>query len=184
MQLNQKISHLRSRISLRIAVILAVVFGLVVPAVLITPYQLKSVEANARNKQNDEHKRLTEILSVILSEPVWQITPEIAKASSEVVYSDPRVAEILVITLPDQKTFLLNNSRMPQQKGPFKIRSEKIMHSDQVIGEVFLKLADDELNRSLDEDLKRTLTLTGISLLLAVLFIMMVLVQIFMLNKK
>jgi signal transduction histidine kinase len=175
MQLNQKISHLRSRISLRIAVILAVVFGLVVPAVIITPYQLKSVGAKAREKQNDEHKRLTEILSVILSEPVWQITPEIAKASSEVVYSDPRVAEILVITLPDQKTFLLNNSRMTEQKGPFQTRSEKIMHSDQVIGEVFLKLADDELNRSLREDLIRTLTLTGISLLLAVLFIMMVL---------
>lgn len=169
------LSAFRRRITLRLAIILAVAFGLVVPAGLLIPYHLRTIETAARIKVEADHKRLTEILSVILSEPLWQITPEIANISSEVVYSDPRVAKIEVITLPDRKPFITNDIRIKSQKGPFSSLTKEIKHGEQSIGEVRLTLAEDILRESLEADFRRYVSTAVLSLILAVAFILMVL---------
>ncbi len=97
------ISSIFSRITLRLAVVLAVFFGLLVTSSILIPIQLNTIEADSLKKLEDDHQRSAAILAVILSEPVWQITPEIAKQSSDVVFSNPNVSEIHVITLPDKK---------------------------------------------------------------------------------
>lgn len=175
MQLRHLLTAIRSRITLRQAVILAVVFGLTVPAAILIPYHLHSIETAAKLRTSADHNRLTEILSVILSEPLWQITPEIANISSEVVYSDPRVAKIEVITLPDRKEFIKNDSRMQSQKGPFTSMNRKIKHGEQVIGEVHLTLAEDLLREGLESDFRRYVTTAVLSLVLAIFFILLVL---------
>lgn len=175
MLLRHLISAFRRRITLRLAIILAVAFGLVVPAGLLIPYHLRTIESAARIKVEADHIRLTEILSVILSEPLWQITPEIANISSEVVYSDPRVAKIEVITLPDRKPFITNDIRIKSQKGPFSSLTREIKHGEQSIGEVRLTLAEDILRESLEADFRRYVSTAVLSLILAVAFILMVL---------
>lgn len=175
MQFRHLLSGIRRRITLRLAIILAVVFGLVVPAALLIPYHLRTIESAARIKVAADHKRLTEILSVILSEPLWQITPEIANISSEVVYSDPRVAKIEVITLPDRKPFITNDVRMKSQQGPFSSLSKEIKHGEQTIGEVRLTLAEDILRNDLEADFRRYVSTAVLSLILAIAFILMVL---------
>lgn len=175
MQFRHLLSGIRRRITLRLAIILAVAFGLVVPAALLIPYHLRTIESAARLKVAADHKRLTEILSVILSEPLWQITPEIANISSEVVYSDPRVAKIEVITLPDRKPFITNDVRMQSQKGPFGSLSQEIKHGEQTIGEVRLTLAEDILREDLEADFRRYVSTAVLSLILAIAFILMVL---------
>ncbi|MBI3283614.1 MAG: HAMP domain-containing protein [Burkholderiales bacterium] len=150
-------------------------FGLTVPAALLIPYHLHTIETAARARNAEDHHRLTEILSVILSEPLWQITPEIANISSEVVYSDPRVAKIEVITLPDRKDFIKNDVRMKSQKGPFSSLKREIRHGEQVIGEVTLTLAEDLLQESLASDLRRYFSTAVLSLVLAIIFILMIL---------
>ncbi|QJQ04540.1 HAMP domain-containing protein [Undibacterium piscinae] len=175
MQFRHFFSAIRRRITLRLAIILAVAFGLFVPAALLIPYHLRTIEEAARIKVAADHKRLTEILSVILSEPLWQITPEIANVSSEVVYSDPRVAKIEVITLPDRKTFIMNDVRMASQQGPFTSLSKEIKHGEQAIGEVKLTLAEDLLRESLEADFRRYVSTGMLSLVLAVAFILLVL---------
>ncbi|MBC3932830.1 sensor histidine kinase [Undibacterium curvum] len=175
MRFQQLLAALRSRISLRLAIILAVIFGLTVPAAVLVPYQLNTIEEAVRSKNKDDHERLVGILSVILSEPLWQITPEIANISSEVVYSDPRVASIEVITLPDRKEFIKNDTRRHTQKGPFTSKTREITHGGQVIGEVRLTLAEDLLQESLRSDFRRYMTTAALSLILAIIFILMVL---------
>ncbi len=175
MQFKQILSALRSRISLRLAIILAVVFGLTVPAAVLIPYHLHSIEVAAKAKNTEDHHRLVEILSVILSEPLWQITPEIANISSEVVYSDPRVATIEVITLPDGKEFIKNEVRKHSQKGPFTSMTREIKHGGQVIGEVTLTLAEDLLQENLASDFRRYVSTAVLSLVLAIFFILLVL---------
>ncbi len=175
MQFKQILSALRSRISLRLAIILAVVFGLTVPAAVLIPYHLHSIEVAAKAKNTEDHHRLVEILSVILSEPLWQITPEIANISSEVVYSDPRVATIEVITLPDGKEFIKNEVRKHSQKGPFTSMTREIKHGGQVIGEVTLTLAEDILQENLTSDFRRYVSTAVLSLVLAIVFILVVL---------
>lgn len=175
MRFRHFLSATRSRITLRLAIILAVVFGLTVPAAILIPYHLQSIEMAALAKNTQDHHRLVEILSVILSEPLWQITPEIANISSEVVYSDPRVASIDVITLPDRKEFIRNDVRKATQKGPFTTMEREIKHGGQVIGLVKLTLAEDLLQESLRSDFRRYATTAVLSLLLAIFFILLVL---------
>jgi two-component system NtrC family sensor kinase len=175
MQFRHLLSALRSRITLRLAIILAVVFGLTVPAAILIPYHLHTIETAAQLRNAEDHNRLVEILSVILSEPLWQITPEIANISSEVVYSDPRVATIEVITLPDRKEFIKNDTRKKTQRGPFTSMVREIKHGGQVIGQVRLTLAEDLLQESLASDFRRYVTTAVLSLILAILFILVVL---------
>jgi len=66
-------SAIRSRITLRLAIILAVVFGLTVPATFLIPYHINSIEIAARARNAEDHNRLVEILSVILSEPCGKL---------------------------------------------------------------------------------------------------------------
>ncbi|WP_423681986.1 sensor histidine kinase [Undibacterium sp. WLHG33] len=175
MRFRNFLSSIRSRITLRLAIILAVIFGVAVPAAILVPYHLSTIENAARIRNNEDHKRLVDILSVILSEPLWQITPEIANISSEVVYSDPRVAKIEVITLPDRKEFIKNDVHMQNQVGPFTSMVREIKHGGQVIGEVKLTLAEDLLRESLRSDFRRYVTTAVLSLFLAIVFILMVL---------
>ncbi len=130
--------------SLRTAIIVAVFFGLIGSAILLIPYNINSIDASARQKQAQDHQRLVDILAVIQSEPLWQITPEIARTSSEVVYSDPRISSIEVFSLPDHKKFL-SLSRINEQKGPFYTLTRSIKHDEKVIGVVDLTIADDLL---------------------------------------
>ena len=169
-----QLHRLISRINLRLAVILAVFLGLSVAFGILFPYQLKSIREDSLKKLEDDHDRSIKILSVILIEPVWQITPEIAKISSEVVFSDPNVAEINVITLPDRKTFSTNSRRLTQH-GPFRSKSMKILHGDVVIGEVVLTVAEDRMLEEIDANFVRSMTITTISFLLSVVGILMVL---------
>lgn len=175
MQLREHLSAIRTRVSLRLAIILAVTFGLALPGCFIIPYHLKTIESLARAKALADHRRMTDILSVILSEPLWQITPEIAATSIEVVHSDPRVAKISVITLPDRKEFIVNAARMSSQMGPFHSLKQEIKHGDQVIGEVTLTLADDLLREGLAEEARRYISIGVISLVMAIVFIILVL---------
>ena len=136
--------HFIRGMSLRSAIIVAVFSGLIGSAVFLIPYNISSIDASAHQKQVEDHQRLADILAVIQSEPLWQITPEIARTSSEVVYSDPRIAAIEVFSLPDHKQFL-TLSRKEQLKGPFSTLTRPIMHDDKAIGLVELTLSDDLL---------------------------------------
>ncbi|MET3105740.1 two-component system NtrC family sensor kinase [Oxalobacteraceae bacterium GrIS 2.11] len=160
--------------SLRTAIIAAVFFGLIGSAALLIPYNISSIDDAARHKQAEDHQRLVNILAVIQSEPLWQITPEIARTSSEVVYSDPRIAAIEVYSLPDHKKFL-SLSRKDTQKGPFFTLNRPIKHDEKIIGTVELVMADDLL---LEEERTAFIryTITAIfSFIIAVVLIIFVL---------
>lgn len=174
MALQSFISSVRSRITLRFAVILAVSFSLAITSLILVPIQLRSIETDSKQKLTDEHKRSADTLSVILSEPVWQITPEIAKLSSEVVFSDPNVSEINVITLPDKKTFI-TNTRKATQHGAFRTETRQITHGDQTIGEVQLTVAEDRMLQEINDTKNRAIVIAFISLLLSVVCILVVL---------
>ncbi len=136
--------HYLRGMSLRTAIIAAVFFGLIGSAVFLIPYNISAIDDNAHQKQIADHERLVNILAVIQSEPLWQITPEIARTSSEVVYSDMRISSIEVFSLPDHKKFL-SLSRKESQHGPFSTLIRPIRHDDKVIGMVELTMSDDLL---------------------------------------
>ncbi|PRC91233.1 sensor histidine kinase [Solimicrobium silvestre] len=162
--------------SLRSAIIAAVFFGLIGSAIILIPYNISSIDTNAHKRQLEDHQRLTNILAVIQSEPLWQITPDIARISSDVVYSDPRIATIDVFSLPDHKKFL-TLSRKEQQKGPFSTIVHTIKHDEKVIGIVELTMADDLLIEEERTAFIRYAITAIFSLIIAVILILLVLQQ-------
>jgi len=136
--------HYLRGMSLRTSIIAAVFFGLIGSAVFLIPYNISSIDASAHQKQIADHQRLVNILAVIQSEPLWQITPEIARTSSNVVYSDMRITSIDVYSLPDHRPFM-NMSRKDKQQGPFSTLTRPISHDDKIIGMVELTMSDDLL---------------------------------------
>jgi signal transduction histidine kinase len=168
------IASIFSRITLRLALVLAVFFGLVVTSVVLIPLQLSAISTDSLKKLEDDHSRSAAILAVILSEPVWQITPEIAKHSSEVVFSNPNVSEIHVITLPDKKTFI-TNSRKNTQVGKFRTKSRLISHGEQIIGEVQLTFTEEIMDAEITTNFYQTIFFTATSFLLSVICIYIVL---------
>jgi len=160
--------------SLRASIISAVFLGLVGSAIILIPYNLSRIEESARNIQMEDHRRLSGILAVIQSEPLWQITPDIARKSSEEVYSDPRVSSIEVITLPEHKSFLFL-SRKSTQKGPFHTLTNPILHNAKVIGEVHLTMADDILIAETHSSFLHYVMTGVISLIIAIFLTILVL---------
>ncbi len=172
--LYHRIAFLIRDISLRSAIILAVFLGLIGSAIFLIPYNINSIDATARDKQVDDLQRLGNILAVIQSEPLWQITPEIARISSDVVYSDPRIASIEVFSYPDHKQFL-SLSRSATQKGPFTTIARSIHHDEKVIGIVELTMADDLLIAEEHTAFTRYVITAIFSLFIAVVLIIWVL---------
>lgn len=162
-------------ISLRSAIILAVFFGLMGSAAILIPLNTNSIETSARERQNQDHLRLANILAVIQSEPLWQITPDIARVSSNVVYSDPRIASIEVFSFPDHKQFIKLADRKATLKGPFTVVSRSILHDDKVIGDVELTMADDILIAEERTALISYSITAVISLVIAIMLILLVL---------
>jgi len=161
-------------VSLRSAIIAAVFFGLIGSAIFLIPYNISSIDASTHQKQIEDHQRLVDILAVIQSEPLWQITPEIAGTSSKVVYSDPRIATIEVFSLPDHKQFL-KLSRRSELKGPFSTLMRPIKHDEKIIGTVELTMADDLLIAEEYTAIQRYSITALFSFIIAVVFIIFVL---------
>jgi two-component system NtrC family sensor kinase len=175
MRPQQLASNIRTRITLRLAIILAVISGLLIPAAFLIPIHLSAFKESEIEQNKNEHVLLVQTLSNILSEPVWQITPEIAKRSIDVVYTDLRVAEIRVITLPDQREFISIDHRKKLQKEALNTLSRDIYHGEQVIGKVFLTMSDDILIKNINGIMLRSLMISAVSLLLSIFFILLVL---------
>lgn len=168
--------YIRS-VSLRASIIAAVFFGLIGSAVFLIPYNISSIDTAARKRQTEDHQRLVNILAVIQSEPLWQIAPETARASTDVVYSDPRIAAIEVYSLPDHKPFLLLERRQ-QHIAPLSILARSIRHEDKVIGVVKLTMSDDQL---LTEE---RISVTHYALTALLAFLIAVVMIIYVLQKR
>ncbi|MDL5034204.1 ATP-binding protein [Pelomonas sp. APW6] len=92
--------------SLRNAVILALGIGLLVPTSLVLMYDWQASRHTAMEDLRRDLGRTVEVLALSLSEPIWQVSAELAQPMIDAQTSDPRFVRVLVIEPNNAQPFI------------------------------------------------------------------------------
>lgn len=92
--------------SLRNAVILALGVGLLVPTSLVLMYDWQASRHTAMEDLRRDLGRTVEVLALSLSEPIWQVSAELAQPMIDDQTSDPRFVRVLVIEPNNAQPFI------------------------------------------------------------------------------
>ncbi|WP_271009190.1 sensor histidine kinase [Paucibacter sp. B51] len=84
------------RASLRYAVIVALLIGLLVPTALVLLYDAQKTRRTALEDLKRDLVRTTEVMSLSLAEPVWQVSPDLAEPMIKAQFDDPRFVSVVV----------------------------------------------------------------------------------------
>lgn len=161
------------KLTLRAAVVFAILAGLLVPGMFISYLTLQRQEDALIKQVNEDHQRITEILVLGMQEPLWNLSPDTGEPLSASVMSDPRIVRVIVqdATLG---TFLEKNN--PQRRlGRLHTLSRSVTKQGNIIGKVTVEM-DDGMALASIHQFQRYYLLTAILQLLASLgFILLIL---------
>jgi two-component system, NtrC family, sensor kinase len=101
------------RSSLRYAVILALLVGLLVPTGLVLLYDANKTRRTALEDLQRDLTRATEVMALSLAEPVWQVSPDLAEPMIRAQFDDPRFVSMQVIELSTPQPFLTHRREQP-----------------------------------------------------------------------
>ncbi|WP_051259096.1 MULTISPECIES: sensor histidine kinase [Chitinibacter] len=127
-------------LSLRPAVILAILLGLLLPATLNGYLSIRTELQQAENYMQQDHERLVDILVLGMQEPLWNLAPESGKPLLESVMSDQRVVRIVVNDA--SLGIFLSSDKPERRKGQLSSLSHLVSKQGNVIGNVTLELDD------------------------------------------
>ena len=94
------------RSSLRYAVLLALLVGLLIPTALVQLYDAQVTRRMALEDLRRDLARTTEVMSLSLAEPVWQVAPDLAEPMIKAQVDDPRFVSVRVVEPSTPKPFL------------------------------------------------------------------------------
>ncbi|HEY9103375.1 ATP-binding protein [Chitinimonas sp.] len=127
-------------LTLRRALVLAILAGLLVPGLFISYLTLQRQEDSLIKRLAEDHSRITEILVLGMQEPLWNLSPDTGEPLLASVMSDERIVRVIVqdATLG---TFLEKNSPERRQ-GKLKTLSQSVTKQGNVIGKVTVEMDD------------------------------------------
>ena len=92
--------------SLRYAVILALLLGLLVPTTLVLLYDVQKTRRVALEDLRRDLSRTAEVMALSLAEPVWQVSPDLAEPMIKAQFDDPRFVSMQVLEPSTTQPFL------------------------------------------------------------------------------
>ncbi|WP_158228985.1 sensor histidine kinase [Chitinimonas sp. BJB300] len=127
-------------LTLRTAVILAILTGLMVPSIFINLLSIQRQENALLKNLDEDHKRITDILVLGMQEPLWNLSPDTGKPLLDSVMSDTRIVRVSVqdATLG---TFLERN-QPERRQGKLRIIPRDVRKQGNVIGKVTVEMHD------------------------------------------
>lgn len=135
------------KLSLRAAIIVAILSGLLLPAVLMGYFNLSQSLKNARNVQHNDQQRFLEVLVLGIREPLWNMAPEAGRPLIDSIMGDDRVVRISV-----QDAMLgnfLHANRPDRRTGRLQQLSRTIYKQGTMIGVVMLEMDDGQATRQI-----------------------------------
>lgn len=127
------------RFTLRAAIILAVLFGLLLPATINGYFGMQAELRNLKQQFEHEHRRLTELLALGMQDPLWNLSPDAGQPLVDSMMNDPRVVRITVVDNSGNETFLTANH--PERRShSLSSDSEPVIREGQQIGKVTLEM--------------------------------------------
>lgn len=149
------IMHLK----LRASIVIAVAIGVLIPVSISSLVSLSQREEALMQQLALDHKRLTEILTLGMEEPLWNIDPKAGKRLLDSLREDERVSAIVV--RDNQFGTFLTDEQPSRRKGRQYKLDRQVLHNNNVIGYVTLEMDSGQL----DEEIAGTRTVFVLTVL-------------------
>ncbi len=161
-------------LSLRYVLLLALLLGLFVPSWLAYEVEARHLNERLSAELNQDRDRYAEMLSVTLSEPLWQLAPLFAAPLLDKIMEDPQVSSVVVMRLPDNRVFM---ERRKNNLGTVVLSegTREIYRQEKLMGSVTVGVNNSALLASAQDAKTRFLWRTAGIEILALLIIFLVL---------
>ncbi|MES2036775.1 MAG: ATP-binding protein [Pseudomonadota bacterium] len=138
------------RLQLRASIVLAVIVGLLIPVSVISLATLDKRANELARRLTSDHQRLTEILTLGMQEPLWNLSSDVGRPLFNSLLSDERVA---AITVRDAKfgTFLKQEYPERRRGHQYKIDRE-IQYNGKIMGYVTTEMDSGQLDAEIARD--------------------------------
>ena len=160
--------------SLRAAVVAALALGLLVPTGALLLYEGNQNRRIAMQELERDLQRISEVLALSLSEPIWQVSPELAEPMIKAQVSDPRFVTVRIIEPGAAKPFL--EFRRPAESANLVLRRVRpVLRDGREIAQLTVEMSAAPLIAQREADMVRSLLRAGLTLTLSAALILLVL---------
>jgi len=146
------------RISLRYAVVLALLVGLLLPTALVLLYDAQNARHRAVEDLKRDLTRAAEVMSLSLAEPVWQVSPDLAEPIIKAQFDDPRFVSMTVMEPSSTQPFL--SHKRPEAPGEAELtltETRPVLRDSREIAKLTLSMSAAPLLAEKRDDMLRTL---------------------------
>lgn len=161
------------RLPLRLAVVIAVSFGLLGPGLYAIWHEVGAEERIAEQDLRSDVATLADVLSVAMREPIWQVAPELGRHIAQAMFRDSRLVSITVWAEGDS-TFL-ELYRSVKAMAPTISEKRPVIMAGRQIGKVEVTLTAGVMEDALARQLQSLMLRTGLALVLSLVLILWVL---------
>lgn len=163
------------RLKLRASIVLAVVIGLLIPVSVGSLVTLGQREQSMEQRLSADHRRLTEILTLGMQEPLWNLSHDAGRPLFESLLSDERVAAIVV---RDKKFGVFLQQEYPERRRGHQSKLDRdVVYNNNVIGYVSVEMDSGQLDAEIARD-RRAFGLTVLGQLLLSMLLILSLMQV------
>ena len=160
--------------SLRAAIVAALALGLLVPTGALLLYEGNQNRRIAMQELDRDLQRISEVLALSLSEPIWQVSPELAEPMNKAQVSDPRFVSVRILEPGAAKPFL-EFSRPAEQANLVLRRVRPVLRDGREIAQLSVEMTAAPQIAQRQADMVRSLWRAGLTLTLSAMLILLVL---------
>ncbi len=159
--------------SLRTAVMAALVAGLLVPTGAVLLYESNLTRREAMEDLRRDLTRVVEVLALSLSEPIWQVSPDLAEPMIKAQVDDPRFVSVLVIEPSTPKPFSEFKREVEDRDLTLSL-TRPVLRDGREIAQLTVTMSAAPLLERKRADMLRTLWRSGLTLTLSLALILLV----------
>jgi signal transduction histidine kinase len=138
------------QLKLRASLMLAVIVGLLIPAIVSSLFALGERERLLYGHLTEDHRRLADILALGMEDPLWNLNPQAGRPLLDALMQDERVTAVVV---RDKRFGTFLSRAYPERRRGRPLTLERdVVHGGQVIGEVLVEMDSGRYDAQLARD--------------------------------
>ncbi|MFG6463839.1 sensor histidine kinase [Roseateles sp. DXS20W] len=164
------------RNSLTFAVVLALLLGLLLPTTAVLLYDVQATRETAMEDLKRDLARTSEIMSLSLAEPVWQVSPDLAEPMVKAQVDDPRFVAVKVVEPATPGPFLSFERRHDADDAALMLsQTRAILRDGREIARLTVTMTAAPLLQAKRAEVWRTVWRSGLTLTLSLVLMLWVL---------
>ncbi|MCY4747296.1 ATP-binding protein [Pelomonas sp. UHG3] len=164
------------RSSLTLAVVMALLLGLLLPTTVVLLYDVQSTRKTAMEDLGRDLGRTSQIMALSLAEPVWQVSPDLAEPMIKAQVDDPRFVAVKVVEPTSPTPFLAFSRQHDGDDASLMLsQTRTIYREDREIAQLTVTMTAAPLLQAKRADVWRTVWRSGLTLTLSLVLMLWVL---------